>query len=477
MFQRRRQPFLVVLSFIAILICANPLLIVPCYAQDNVAESDRTEAEPLTEDTTTEPDQATPTTEDPQSSAEDAEPASEEPADKQAPVEEPANEKAEPAKEKAEPAKEKTEPAKEKTEPEEKQPEPLTEASAASSQAGPAAAAFDETFANWKALLKDLRDMKLEAQIADDEKLAELQTQWDAKILAGREMEPKLREAALAAYQESPNEDRELVRYLITVIADLLRADDYRSAQELVSVLVDNQCAEKEIDDLAGIAAFGSNNYEVAEERLKKADESGTISSQGSKFLGQVTDCKLNWEKELEVQSAETAKNDLPRVQLETDAGDIVLELFENEAPETVGNFISLVEKGFYNGLGFHRVLEAFMAQGGCPNGDGSGSPGYNIYCECGREDFRKHFAGSLSMAKQPAKNTGGAQFFITFVSTPFLDGEHTVFGRVIEGWDVLPKIVKRDPAGAPPFPDATKIVKATVLRKREHEYRPNKVK
>ena len=116
------------------------------------------------------------------------------------------------------------------------------------------------------------------------------------------------------------------------------------------------------------------------------------------------------------------------------------------------------------------------MAQGGCPNGDGSGGPGYNIYCECSKENHRKHFAGSLSMAKQQAVNTGGAQFFITYVSTSFLDGKHTVFGRVVEGFDVLSKIKKRDPDGAPPLPVATKIEKATVVRKRDHDYRPNKV-
>lgn len=350
------------------------------------------------------------------------------------------------------------------------------EASEPPKAAGPAAKEFDNVFAEWKSLLKDLRDLKVEAQIADDQKLKELQSKWDAKLLAGREMEPKLRNAAVAAYKESPNADRELVRYLITVTSDMLRIDDYQSAQELVTVLVENKSDEKELHDLAGIAAFGSNDYAAAEEHLKAADEEGTISSQGSKFLSQVAECKDNWAKELEIREAEAAADDLPRVKLSTDVGDIVIELFENEAPETVGNFINLVENGFYDGLTFHRVLGAFMAQGGCPNGDGSGGPGYNIYCECVNDNHRKHFAGSLSMAKQQAKNTGGAQFFITYVSTSFLDGQHTVFGRVVEGLDVLPKITKRDPDGAPPLPIATKIEKATVVRKRDHDYRPNKV-
>jgi len=154
-----------------------------------------------------------------------------------------------------------------------------------------------------------------------------------------------------------------------------------------------------------------------------------------------------------------------------------VVELFENEAPETVGNFISLVSSGFYDGLSFHRVLENFMAQGGCPKGDGTGGPGYNIYCECYESNHRNHFRGTLSMA-HAGRDTGGSQFFITFLPTPQLNGRHTAFGRVIEGMDVLSKIQRRDPekpADAAKTPD--KIEKAEVIRKRDHQYLPNKVR
>jgi cyclophilin family peptidyl-prolyl cis-trans isomerase len=155
----------------------------------------------------------------------------------------------------------------------------------------------------------------------------------------------------------------------------------------------------------------------------------------------------------------------------------IVLELFENEAPETVGNFISLVEKPFYDGLTFHRVIKNFMAQGGDPKGDGSGGPGYQIYCECHKPDKRRHFQGSLSMA-HAGRDTGGSQFFLTFKQTPHLnDGPncHTCFGRVIEGMEVLSKLQRRDPQAAS-APSADSIVKAEVIRKRDHVYQPHKV-
>jgi peptidyl-prolyl cis-trans isomerase B (cyclophilin B) len=146
-----------------------------------------------------------------------------------------------------------------------------------------------------------------------------------------------------------------------------------------------------------------------------------------------------------------------------------VIELFENEAPQATANFITLVKSGFYNGLSFHRVLPQFMAQGGDPKGDGTGGPGYSIRCECYEPNYRHHFRGSLSMA-HAGRDTGGSQFFLTFIETPHIDGRHTVFGRVIEGFDVLGELQKRDPGAASP-PAQDKIIKAEVLRDRGHEY------
>ena len=118
------------------------------------------------------------------------------------------------------------------------------------------------------------------------------------------------------------------------------------------------------------------------------------------------------------------------------DGGDIVIELFDKEAPGTVQNFIDLINKGFYNGLRFHRVIPGFVAQGGCPNGNGTGGPGYTIKDEL-IGNPHKHERGALSMAHR-GPNTGGSQFFIVYEPQPHLDGVHTVFGKVIEGMDVV---------------------------------------
>ena len=129
----------------------------------------------------------------------------------------------------------------------------------------------------------------------------------------------------------------------------------------------------------------------------------------------------------------------LPKIQIQTERGNITIEMFEDEAPNTVANMISLIEKGYYNGLNFHRVIPNFMIQGGCPQGTGTGGPGYDFDDEC-TADRRHDSAGVLSMANA-GPGTNGSQFFITHVPTPHLDGKHTVFGIVTEGQEVVDHI------------------------------------
>lgn len=133
----------------------------------------------------------------------------------------------------------------------------------------------------------------------------------------------------------------------------------------------------------------------------------------------------------------------MKKVIFETEKGTMVAELFEKEAPGTVANFEKLVKEGFYNGLTFHRVIPDFVIQGGCPHGTGTGGPGYSIKCEV-KDNPKKHLRGSLSMA-HAGRDTGGSQFFICHSPQPHLDGNHTVFGQVIEGLDVVDDIRAQD--------------------------------
>lgn len=128
---------------------------------------------------------------------------------------------------------------------------------------------------------------------------------------------------------------------------------------------------------------------------------------------------------------------------IETNRGTIRIKLHDDKAPKTVANFETLVTRGFYNGLKFHRVIADFMIQTGCPKGTGTGGPGYTFADEF-HSDLKHDSPGVLSMANA-GPNTNGSQFFITHVPTPWLDGKHSVFGKVIEGQDVVNKIKQGD--------------------------------
>ncbi len=219
---------------------------------------------------------------------------------------------------------------------------------------------------------------------------------------------------------------------------------------------------------------WADNRFDDAIQQLDAIDAASLAADPGlSTITGRSRD---KYEKASNAWAEESAlrdgSSDLPQAQILTARGPITLELFEDHAPNTVANFISLAEEGYYDGTLFHRVLPKFMAQAGDPNSrpgaegsPGSGGPGYLIADEHTREDHRKHFAGSLSMAKTPAPNSAGSQFFLNHVPTPHLDGQHTVFGRILEGLDTARSLQQDD-----------EIVTITVLRKRDHAYEPDRL-
>jgi len=155
----------------------------------------------------------------------------------------------------------------------------------------------------------------------------------------------------------------------------------------------------------------------------------------------------------------------------ETTMGDFSAELYAKETPETVWNFVNLAEgrqetkkEGpYYDGLIFHRIIDSFMIQGGCPDGMGTGGPGYQFGDEC-RDDLRHDVEGILSMANA-GPGTNGSQFFITLVPTPHLDGRHTVFGKIIEGMDIVKKLGKVETAMMDRPVEPMEIKKLTIVR------------
>ncbi len=341
-------------------------------------------------------------------------------------------------------------------------------------------AEFDKIFAEWKKILGEMRDLRDEYRKAPSEKRPEIEGRFNELAKQGTQLQPKVIEAAEASVREDPKASRDAADFLLSTVFFRIQSDDFEETLRLAKILLDAQYENPMIHAWAGVAAFCTGDFDLAEKEVKRAQAEdafskleGEIAKVGPTLLAEIPFYRQAWAKEQQLRAAEAKADDLPRVLLKTSKGDIEVELFENEAPNAVANFISLVEKGFYNGTPFHRVLPMFMAQGGDPTGTGSGGPGYTIACECYRPDHRVHFRGSLSMA-HAGRDTGGSQFFLTFRPTHHLDGRHTVFGRVIKGWDVLAKLQRRDPQ-QPQGPQPDKIIEAKVIRKRPHPYEPKK--
>jgi cyclophilin family peptidyl-prolyl cis-trans isomerase len=263
-----------------------------------------------------------------------------------------------------------------------------------------------------------------------------------------------------------------------TALEFAFQENQYDEAVKLATALVAAGDKSMIVRNMGGISLFATHQFDKAHEWLSAAEKDGVLHPQlGARYLESAQEYAKLWQKEQAIRAKEekaTGDAQLPRAQFNTTKGKIVIELYENEAPNTVANFISLIESKTYDGVKFHRVIPTFMAQGGDPlsknddpRDDGTGGPGYVIKCECYRPDARMHFRGSLSMA-HAGKDTGGSQFFITHLPTAHLNPNaeeqrgHTVFGRVVEGLDVAAALEVGDT-----------IETATVLRKRNHKYEP----
>jgi cyclophilin family peptidyl-prolyl cis-trans isomerase len=351
---------------------------------------------------------------------------------------------------------------------------------------------FDQLRSQWQTTIGQLQE-KLKAKTTDggsetlDQELAALQQQSE-------ELVKQIVTAGLDVYRADPKGYPTVNETLVAIAGFYVMGDpsgdggdQYERALPIIEALLKGGAGAnwQELWVWGGVSAFCTNDFGLAERYLKHASMVGLFENlprrptddpamrtrqYGLSCLNDLESARRAWEKEEKIRAAEAEADDLPRVKLTTTRGDIVVELFENEAPQSVANFITLAKQGFYNDVPFHRVLPGFMAQGGDPRGTGAGGPGYTIRDEQGQPNQRQHFRGSLSMANTGAPNSGGSQFFLTFVPTSFLDGRHAVFGRVIEGMDIAAALKRRDPDSArPPTPD--KIITATVLRDRGHDY------
>jgi cyclophilin family peptidyl-prolyl cis-trans isomerase len=334
-----------------------------------------------------------------------------------------------------------------------------------------AADAAKESFAkaqqDLRRLIGELSALQAEYHQPDADKQA-IESRFNAAREEARAAATSLESSATDVLIAEPD-NATAKQVVLDALQGAMATDDPLRGLDLARLLQEAGSQEEQVLLTGATAAMIVSDLDAASTFLKAASDAGVDSDKVSSLEQALETERPKVEAEMAKRAAEAQADDLPRVKIETSKGTIVVELFENEAPNAVANFISLVEKHFYDGTVFHRVIPQFMAQGGDPKGTGSGGPGYSIACECELPGARKHFLGSLSMA-HAGKDTGGSQFFLTFRPTEHLDGKHTVFGRVIEGLDVLPKIQRTEGPMAG-LPD--KIVKAEVIRKRDHAYEP----
>lgn len=324
-----------------------------------------------------------------------------------------------------------------------------------------------------KELMKEVESLDKQARSPEGDKQKITKRFQELELEFRSELQPRIVELAPQVYEKDPT-DVEAVEILI---GKAYQENKYKQVIEMADSVLEKSKSSAPLLTLKGISQFATANFEGAKETLTKAQESDReiFPRLGGPFLEACDEYIAYWKKEQAIRAKEAEADDLPRVLFKTTKGDIEIELFENEAPNTVANFVSLVESKKYDGTAFHRVIPNFMAQGGDPNtldddpgNDGQGGPGYTIACECFSPKARMHFQGSLSMA-HAGKDTGGSQFFMTHLPTAHLNyvegkegSSHTVFGRVIKGMDIALAIRPGD-----------KIESAEVVRKRDHEYKP----
>lgn len=262
----------------------------------------------------------------------------------------------------------------------------------------------------------------------------------------------KLDDAAYMAYELDPRNNVKAGQLVFRHITRMLDPPNpnqqfdptgaLKTANMMMRVGLDNNSTPnavqfKDVAYQAFRASYALQDFDRAKLMLDK------ISAQGIEIRPSITaklsDTIEKWRRELLIRRHEN-ESKLPVVKVETTEGAFKIELFENHAPKTVGNFISLVEKGFYDEKPFFLVQPGKFAQSGCPVGDGSGDAGYRIPCECEREKIRHHFTGTVSMANA-GKDTASSQFFITQQPNSQWDGRYTAFGRITEGMDVIYKL------------------------------------
>ena len=315
----------------------------------------------------------------------------------------------------------------------------------------------------------------------------EYRKKWKEEAVTAQDAYKRVREASFALFFETANPGKQVNEIVSMMNQDLIAQGQlskcYQTTKKLLRLYPEN----KDLYNLMGRISILNNDFTFAQQYYQANQETAEQLGvpEGALYGNSMEKLVTGYERELALRTADAAGEPLPRAIIKTNRGEIVIELFENQAPETVGNFVSLVQTGIYDGMIFHHVLRNLIADAGLMTLSRPQPVGYTIYDEYQKPDARHHFRGSVAMvSKNNEPNSAGAEFRIMLVPGPNLDGQSTVFGRVISDMSVLDSIQETFQVNAEEdkeefIKDATPdiIESITVTNLRDHEYEPKRVK
>jgi cyclophilin family peptidyl-prolyl cis-trans isomerase len=347
---------------------------------------------------------------------------------------------------------------------------------------------YEKAFQAFRAAMTELDQVQHRQQLATEftkEVEESITTGWTTSIANASAAYQDWLGKAGVVYASDPDKYVSIGESLREMLLYDVERDRFEGWLEPAKALVNaDKLDNDEVLIAAGLVGYASNDFDFAEQCWMPLMESGTLPTMGAHFLGEFASLREKWARELEIRKAEAIRDDNPRVEFITSKGRIVVELYEDSAPEAVKSFIYLVEQNYFERLPFYRVVQHLCVQTGCEKGDGSGNAGYTIPGEAELPNHRDHFRGCLSVAlgrlpetERMDVNSGGAQFFFPHIPKPEYDGTYTVFGRIIEGQSSISMFRAMDLSDDKQRKDTTLrpdiIQSVKVIRKRDHEYRP----
>lgn len=332
--------------------------------------------------------------------------------------------------------------------------------------------------------LKALRTAEIRYHNSDTkEQESRYRREWYEALQPLFDLQADVLSAALEEFQSNPNGKQKLGHILFNTLKRNAEKDNFDGMLPIAKLLFEMNYPSTDLPQIYMQCCLAENDYDQA--RIPIQSSKLSIANPQA-LLEQLDRLKEDWDLEQQARQRDLSGEPLPMAKIRTTKGDVVVELFENEAPEAVSSFVSLAEQGFYEYLDFFYVDNHSLAQTGCMKEDGTGTPPYMLPDENQKPNARKLFRGSLALSTIPNQpNSGGTVFFIPYLPALGLDNNYTVFGRVVSGMPVVANLNRVKPdrkdqssedkkKEAKSEPD--EIISIEILRKRAHEYQPTKI-